>query len=83
MTAEQRLAAVLALLRRRVASGDVRACVLRDVEALAQAREAGQSTSEWLRERAGLLPPPPLPEQLHPTDEGRGVAERDDAERGE
>ena len=36
MTAEQRLAAVLELLRRRVASGDVRACVLRDVEALAK-----------------------------------------------
>ena len=30
MTAEQRLAAVLALLRARVASGDVRAAVLRD-----------------------------------------------------
>ena len=37
MTAEQRLAAMLALLRARVASGDVRACVLRDVEALALA----------------------------------------------
>ena len=36
VTAEQRLAAILALLRARVASGDVRACVLRDVEALAK-----------------------------------------------
>ena len=35
MTDAQRLAAVLALLRARVASGDVRACVLRDVERVA------------------------------------------------
>ena len=36
MTAEQRLAAILALLRARVASGDVRACVLRECEAVAK-----------------------------------------------
>ena len=40
MTAEQRLAAVLALLRARVASGDVRAAVLRDVERVATAPAA-------------------------------------------
>lgn len=50
MTAEQRLAAVLALLRARVASGDVRAAVLRDVERVAQPRfdgcAAAKSTPE-------------------------------------
>lgn len=35
LTDAQRLAAVLALLRARVASGDVRACVLRECEAVA------------------------------------------------
>lgn len=40
---EQRLAAVLALLRARVASGDVRASVLREAEAIVGEKSSPKS----------------------------------------